>query len=73
MFNKEIEYKTIIFSLLDTIIVLIATMFWFWWNNVKTPVHDSIKYTIYITLIFMIYYYIFDIEWKIIHKEYFKN
>ena len=58
--------KTLIFSALDTILVLFLTWLWFYMHGIQNHINESIQYTAYITFAFMFYYYAFDRIWKYI-------
>lgn len=55
--------KTAIFIAVDTILVMMCTWLWFYAKGEKNSFTESIEYTIYITIIFGIYYYAFDLLW----------
>lgn len=61
---SALENETIVFVIVDTILVYIFTWIWFKYiKKTKYAFRDSLEYTVYITVIFMIYYYIFHYYW----------
>lgn len=61
----SIELKTIVFMIVDLIMVYLLTLFWFKYiEGVKSPIQNSIKYTLFVNGIFMIYYFIFEYFWN---------
>lgn len=63
LFKREAQ-KTVAFALLDIVMVFLFTSLWFKLTKQKQPVIQSIGYTIYITLIFAVYYFLFDLFWN---------
>ena len=61
--------KTAVFMAIDVVMVFILTWLWFYImesTGMKDMTHgmQSFLYTIYITLCFGVYYYLFDVSWK---------
>lgn len=64
MINGGKIKKTIIFTILDIIIVFLFTLFWFKTiDNNEKALSESIEYTFFVTLLFSLYYYVFDLCW----------
>ena len=61
--KEQKVYKTAIFTAIDVIMVFIFT----WMEKLSHGV-QSFWYTFYITAVFAIYYYFFEIEWHNIKK-----
>lgn len=69
------KWKTAIFTAFDTLMVFLLT--WLWgimthdsdWYNGLHHYEQSFWYTVYITAIFMIYYYAFELSWKKIKRD----
>lgn len=60
----ELEKKTLFFIVIDTLLVYLFTFIWFKFiHKDENALKQSTWYTVYITVIFMIYYYIFDFYW----------
>ena len=60
----ELQLKTVVFIIIDTLLVYFFTYIWFRYIHYdENAFKQSTWYTLYITAIFMIYYYIFDFYW----------
>lgn len=60
----DLEQKTIVFAILDLVMVYLLTLYWFKYiEHTKTPVDNSLKYTIFVNSVFICYYFIFEYLW----------
>ena len=67
MFNLDTELeKTIIFFIIDIIAVFVFTWLWFKYydKKKKSPVKESLKFTIAMQIYFFAYYFLFDSYWS---------
>jgi hypothetical protein len=79
--DTQLEFKTILFVIIDTLLVFLITLFWFKFidkppQNIpdeckeyiqKDVYKKSVGLTILYTVIFLIYYYIYDFIFKYKH------
>ena len=61
--GEEME-KTIIFFVIDIVMVFIFTYVWFKFTGVKNYVQRSLAFTVVMQIYFLVYYFIFDSLWS---------
>ena len=61
--NHKLEKKAIIFAIIDVALVFLFTWIWFKMKGQDSPLKHSVTYTIYISAVFMVYYYLYDLWW----------
>lgn len=70
--NNKLE-KTAIFMAIDIIMVFILTWFWIAFAEDKisdySHIAQSAMYTVFITMCFGVYYFVFDLSWRHIKKD----
>ena len=71
------RYKTAIFTAIDIVMVFILTWVWFVlthnWSEHTPHGVQSFWYTIYITAMFSLYYYAFEMSWHTIKDNMINN
>ena len=61
--------KTIVFFVFDLVVIFLGTLVWNWYHGVDDVIEKSAKFTVYISIIFTFYYYIFEWLWRHNMKE----
>jgi len=60
----SLALKTIVFFVFDLFVIFLSTLIWNWYQGYDDILEQSLKFTIYLTILFTIYYYIFEWLWS---------
>ena len=60
----DLGLKTIVFFVFDLVVIFLATLIWNWYQGYSNILEKSLKFTLYLTIIFTFYYYIFECLWR---------
>lgn len=56
--------QSFVFTIVNFFMIWILTLSWYWYQGYENKLKKSIEYTVYITVFFSIYSYLFNAAWE---------